>query len=212
MKKETDMYVHVKALLEKMEYVVYSEVMHPRSTRRADVVGRKDSTITVVEMKTSLSMDLIEQAYLWQPYANHTYIAIPLRKRHIPLFVDKVLGDLGIGVIEVSNWGARITKSSGYHEIRGHIDWNEVLLPEHQTFVEGGTSGGGYVTPYRLTMVRIQEFMSDKDWITVKEILEHCKTHYSSPRGSLTKALLSFEKDWCESKKVGGKWMFKHRS
>ncbi|MCL6599808.1 MAG: hypothetical protein K6T81_13895 [Alicyclobacillus macrosporangiidus] len=56
--KETDLFEPVKKWLEERDFIVYSEVQFDR---RADVVGRLGNILVVVELKTSLSLDLIEQ-------------------------------------------------------------------------------------------------------------------------------------------------------
>lgn len=89
----------------------------------------------------------------------------------------------------------------------------DALTEHHLTSgLKGGHSGGGYITPYRITMDNVQQYLKRAgDWRSIKDILDHCETHYASPRTSLAKALQDFEDDWCEVKKAGGKLYFRYR-
>jgi hypothetical protein len=212
--KESDLYHPIKRLLEGLGYTVYAEV-EPRGAYhagRADVVGYNKPAVAIVEMKTSLSIELVEQAYRWLPYSHYIYIAIPQRKKGVPYFMRKILRDFGVGVIEVSPFGtAYISLEARFNRPRIRINWDKELLPEHQTWVEGGSSSGGHVTPYKLTMNRVRALLSRNPhrWFSIKEILDHCETHYANPKNSLSKALRDFEHDWCETKKEKGKLYFK---
>lgn len=215
--KESELYEPIKTLLTTKGYEVYAEVL-PRIRglydARADVIAFDGDQSIIVEMKTSLSMDLIEQAYRWLPHCNRVYIAIPTRKKGIPSFTRDVLKHLDIGVIEVNDYGrASITHEARYRYPDHIPDWSTILLPEHQTWLEGGSSGGGYVTDYSLTIDRVRQYMltSPEKWWTTSDILKGCLTHYSNPKQSLGKALKEFEKDWCEHKLSRGKLHFRVR-
>lgn len=99
----------------------------------------------------------------------------------------------------------------------------------------GGQKGGGYVTPYRVTVDKVKEFLDNaknkkrfglywyedgkmidlKDravdgWVDIKTILEYCETHYASPKASLAAALIKYENEWCECKKFKNKLHFRY--
>lgn len=204
--KESDLYPPVKKLLEAKGYDVYAEVtgVPGNWSSRADVVATNYPAVCVVEMKTSLSLELIEQAFSWIPMAHYIYIAIPKRKKKVPVFVKKVLSQYGIGIIEVNtmySFHASITHPARFNRPKYSTDWKALLKPEHKTWVQGGTNSGGHVTHYKLTIQGVRDFLRRKGkWCTISEILEHCETHYASPKNSLAKALVSFEHEWCEVK------------
>lgn len=87
--------------------------------------------------------------------------------------------------------------------------------------MQGGSTCGGFYTPYRHTMQLVRELLERRrrhnsriidgndGWMTVSEILEECETHYATPKSSLSSALRSFEHDWCEWKKEDGKLWFR---
>ncbi|WIT25979.1 hypothetical protein [Bacillus phage SPO1L1] len=213
--KETDLFEPVKNLLEQWGYEVYSEVLAGQGGRRADIIGYMKPASCVVELKTSLTMELIEQAYRWRNYANYVYIAIPERKKPIPSFVRSILAKEKIGIIEVLSpkyggqiFAQRAMKAS--FQRNKSMEWQKVLKPEHKTWLAGGSNEGGYVTPYKLTMERIKESLySNKEWVSLTHIVKSCETHYSNPRNGVSQALREFEYPWCESTKIGGKLHFR---
>ena len=101
MKKETDLYPAVKALLQGHGYDVMSEV------KDIDVLATDGDHTICVEMKTDLNLKLITQATKRQSIADDVYVAIPkptYRVMGSQVFKDKIflLRRLGIGVIFVT--------------------------------------------------------------------------------------------------------------
>lgn len=225
--KEEDLFDPLKEWLEKREYEVFTEVSPKFSPNRADIVARRRPAITIIEMKTSLTLELLDQAYHWKNFAHYIYVAIPKRTRSIPYLVSDFLRKNRIGLLEVNLKNKRVVKriSAKFNRpFHKNVDWNKELLPEHQTWVKGGNAGGGYVTPYKLTINHVKEMLKNRKhmtkynkrlnpegWCTIKEILDHCETHYASPKNSLANALLNYEYEWCESKKENGKLWLRYK-
>lgn len=214
-KNESDLFLPVKTFFEEKGYDVYSEVVLPGGGR-ADVVAYMEPVATVIELKKQLSMELIEQALDRRRSFPYVYVCVPERKKPLYRFVEKILRDAGIGVLEYTSGGyirmkkaARFKRSLGFQARK----WNEILRPEHKTWLEGGASGGGYVTDYRLTMERVKSYLRIKgsEWTTIDDILNHCETHYAAPKPSLSQALRKFEDAWCESKVEGRKLHFRYK-
>lgn len=244
--RETDLFEPVKQWLEKRGWEVYSEV--EAYAGRADIVAKQHPVYGVVEMKTSLTHELVDQALRWLNYAHYVWIAIPARKKHFPYYLRQLFEEKGIGVLEVyfskyylpadapDNHTCQCYLPARYNRpvVNGlkktsWKTWPEILREEHKTWLTGGSNGGGYVTPYKLTMRDVKEYLrresyftayltppleGDDDprgWVSIDKILEHCETHYARPKPSLVNALMKFEKDWCEARKIGGKWHFRYR-
>jgi hypothetical protein len=214
--QEQELFDPVKKWLEERGYEVYAEVELPYG--RADVVATHGAVKCVVEMKTSLTMELIDQAYRWLHLAHYVYIAVPRRKKPIPLIVRNLLREKRIGILTVCPryYGVNHQMPARFNRptLKGvkWFNWDNYLYEEQKTWVKGGTNNGGHVTPYKLTIKKIQEYLyRRRDWKSIREILEHCETHYAHPKPSLTKALLDFENDWCEAKKENGMWFFRHK-
>lgn len=237
--KESDLYEPIKEYFEEMGYEVFSEVIVRFAGGRVDVVAYLHPAPVAVEMKTTLSIDLVEQAFERKNVFPLVYIAIPERRKEIAFWLQKHLRDHGIGILEVGPRGIKVTQAARYKKplMQGRVKWDETLLPEHKTWLAGGSAGGGYVTPYRLTMTGVRHFLSQarrqgemhmklanretlenpnlpsvyNGWRTVKEILDHCETHYRTPKSSLAQSLMNFEAEWCEVKKEKGRLWFRHK-
>src|SRR5690625_2016045 len=77
MVSETDLYLPIKSWLENDGYEVYPEISPKPLRQRADIVAKLNNKVTVIEMKVSMSLSVIEQAYAWKKHAHFIYIAIP---------------------------------------------------------------------------------------------------------------------------------------
>ncbi|MDQ0361610.1 hypothetical protein [Breznakia pachnodae] len=254
--KEKQMFEAVKQfLIKKVDCeAVYGEIIN------FDVVGLAANEINIiVEMKTSITFKVMDQALRALQYADYVYIAIPKRERwgykYDPtellrkLYFDRY----GIGLLEVDK-KCIDSKKYGYEENqerfvtvvikprfnripkrermrRKYHPMRETFSPDaynirkkiqpHSHKNIGGVSGGDEekVSAYSETMNRIKEYMSRKriwsasdGWVTVDDILEHCETHYASPRPSVMKTLQEgWNTSWCESKKENGKRYFRFR-
>lgn len=74
--KETDLYAPVKEFLLREDYCVRSEVSG------CDIYAVKDDQIVIVELKLTLSIQLIGQAVERQKIADLVYIAVPKPKKY----------------------------------------------------------------------------------------------------------------------------------
>ena len=98
--KETDLYPPLKTYLENQGYAVSGEV------KNCDIVARKGEDIVIVELKTRLSVTLLEQAVKRKEITESVYIAVPMPagRRRYPGLGDLVplLRRLEVGFITVS--------------------------------------------------------------------------------------------------------------
>lgn len=210
--KETELYEPVKAWLENRGYLVYPEVLS-KNGKRADIVGLKEDSSVIVEMKTSLSIELISQGVEWDGRAHQVYLAVPNPMKGVHWYASKIIRQEGLGLLLVNGYPAcqeyikPVTRPAS-KDIRGAIHELHAMSD-----LQGGHSGGGYVTPYTTTIHYVKEYLKTKeDWITIKDIVENCKTHYrGNAKQSLTKSLKEFESSWCDTKLMGGKLYFKHK-
>jgi hypothetical protein len=201
--KETDLYEPVKAWLEGQGYTVYAEI--PMWGTRADVVGIKDRSTVIVELKTSLSRDLIDQGLRWhgRGSANLIMVAAPRRKRSIPLDTHDLLARVGIGLLLVGEQDCEVVLSARPILVNPRYDISKSVTDFHlESDIQGGHSGGGFITEYRATILGVQKYLQSRgtQWSTIDDILLNCKTHYMNPKQSLYKALKDFETEWCDNK------------
>lgn len=165
--KESDLFPPVKSWLEGNGFQVYSEVSPQRMSTRADVAGITPLLTVVVELKQTLSLDLIEQAINWIPHANYVYVAIPRRKQEVKWLVQNLLKQHGIGLLEVDLTTGEIFVRSWRRAPRPRLnrritDYIKSSLTEYhlQHSPDGGHAGGGYITPYRITMLKVKELLA----------------------------------------------------
>ncbi|EDZ49860.1 hypothetical protein [Bacillus cereus] len=217
--KETDLFAPVKAFLLKNGCTnVYGEVLG------CDVLGIDGCCDIIVELKTTLSFKLIDQALDRLNMGHYVYIAIPQRKGHIPRCVKKVLEQNKIGLLEIGkdrfsddiiayvsipakyNRLATEWKKKGFKSIRDYIK------NYHKEQI-GGVKGGEGVTDYSITIDNIKNFLryrKNGEWTSIEEILNHCETHYANPKPSLIATLQAeWNRNWCQYKRENGKAYFK---
>lgn len=216
--KETELFLPLKKWLEERGHEVYTEVQSKYTGGRADIVAVNGPVITVVEMKVTLSLELIGQAVRWKPFANHIYIAVPSSKHgRRNDYAQQLLRREGIGLLEVNlhSYGCYVQnfiRPTFHRRINDHV--RKSLVEQHKE-LPGGHAGGGYVTPYKLTIDRVKEYLGSRytrksdGWATMAEILEHCETHYASPKASLAAAMKTFESDFFETKTENRKLYFR---
>ena len=220
--KEVDLFDPVKDWLgEAYNTKVYPEVEYKGD--RADVVATTDDGIlTVVELKTSLSIELISQAVNWLDQANYVYVGVPQPAKSFHPYALELLRREGIGLLAVdfnSYYGVtckRRLDPTPNQTPKGGL--RSKLSDLHlELDIKGGQSGGGYLTDYKTTIIMVQRYLTEQGnkWVTIDDILKNCKTHYANPKQSLVKALREFEGSWCDSKVFrsgsGSKLHFKHR-
>lgn len=220
--KEVDLFEPIREFLLKESGCseVYGEVLD------CDVLGLHGSVDIIVELKTSLSFHLIDQAIDRLQLGHYVYIAIPKRKRTLPRSARTLLETHKIGLLEIQKekWQDKLTASvviparynrvatkrqrKGFSQIRRHIK------PYNKTQV-GGVKSGQAVTDYSIMIENIKDFLRYRKrgkWATVDEILEYCETHYANPKPSLLATLQAkWNENWCETKYENNKRYFKIR-
>lgn len=208
--KESELFEPVKKLLLKNGCEkIYGEV------GTCDVLGIQGVCNIIVELKTSLSFKVIDQAIERLRIGHYVYIAIPKRKNAVPYCVKELLRIHNIGLIEVGKRSARVSIPARFNRLankrKAYRRIRRLIKPYSETQL-GGVKSGEAVTDYSLTIKSIKAFMSKEDWVTVDDILEHCETHYKQPKPSVMATLQEkWNEDWCESKKIGTKRFFRMR-
>lgn len=172
------------------DFEVFQEVQSSRAGKRADLVGRRGSTIIVVECKLQFGERIVSQGRRWLRECNIVYVAVPTLSVHGHGVLSYACRSLGIGVIEVS---PRLSNHAvcDYIEIiapairrtRGS-DLVSALREEHKTECMAGTNGGGYWTPFRATCRAIAEFVTQNPGVTLRDTIAGIKHHYASEVGA----------------------------
>lgn len=203
--KETDLGKVIVAWLQSEGWDVYQEVQ-PHGGRVADVVAVRSGILIVVELKTSLTFELLDQASGWKAYAHHVYAAVPQAKGDGRRMAYRVFGDHGIGVIEVDK-GAFTSIENGI-SFRSLVRTvaaptlnrkayvariRDSLRPEHKTFALAGSARGGHFTEFKATCERLRGYVNTCPGTTLKDAIANVKHHYAhdaSARAHLVKLIL----------------------
>ncbi|RQV94489.1 hypothetical protein EH221_07395 [bacterium] len=205
MNTEVDLAKKVIEWLEEQHWDVYQEVM--MISGRADIVAVRSGYVWTIETKTSMSFSVINQARVRKTHFKS--IAVPVSHNRTEL-VREILNNFGIGFIEVDDFvreRIRPVLHRDYHKFSKQVI--KSLRPEHKYVLSAGSSGGGYLTPYSMTMIDIRRFIGLHPGCTLKEIMDELgKFHYStiaSARCCISKALVNWESEWCDAKQENGK-------
>lgn len=212
--KESDLYEPVKKwLLANHSEKVYAEV------GVIDVVGVSDTDniVTTIELKLSLSFKLIEQAIRSSSYGNLNYVAIPKPKKKPSYLAFKLLEEHNIGLLYVNETptGRYTVKEVLECEPKktvGRYNIRKIIKPIHENLIGGVKSGDGE-TPYSTMMKEIMEYLKDKDFVTVDEIIANVpitNEHYKNPKSTLPSTLSEkWNKDKIETKIIKRKKHYK---
>lgn len=186
--KETEVAAQVVSWLTSQHWDVYQEVGGPEGT--ADIVARFNGRIWVVEVKQSLNLQVIEQAYRWHPYAHMVSVAYPSEsktrgKPHM-VFGRQVCEKFGVGVLEVfepTAWTQRVVQQTISPQLRRKpLRGLEAQLHErHKTYCAAGTAAGKRWTPFKETAEAVKAFVWANPGVDAKTLVYKIKHHYRSP-------------------------------
>ena len=216
--KESDLYAPTKEWLEKHNYDVYPEIQVFDYGAVADVVATRrvngKPEVVIIELKTSLSVALMEQCWAWRNYAHKIYACVPALKRYTNSRPGiRYLNRDGTGLLEVQRGTFRGTQHHVLEQLspkvyaKPYLKWIEKLTDLHKEWVDGGSVGSQHLTPYKITMLGVKEYVEahPEKWIPMKEIIEQCPHHYrgQNPMYSMVQSIREFE-DWAEIRVVEG--------
>lgn len=181
--KEEVLALHVVRHLESLDYDVYKEVCKKGGgSDRADIyaVHNKGANIgatVAIEVKMTFGLKVIEQAYDWKRFANFVYVAVPVGKRKDRKFGYFLCKTLGIGVIEIE-------ERRGFATIKVAAPFNTNItkprLYDEQKFSSAGNANNEYVTPFKMTVSRLYEYLKNNGRMSVSEAISGIDHHYKS--------------------------------
>lgn len=203
-----------------------------------DIVARQKNIIVVVELKTRLCFDLLEQATNWLYRAHYVYCAVPKPKNfRINPYAKKCLEREGIGLLTVDFESGYWDYDFDYYDLDYYnvnyikefnkplvkevikpklfrkiaLDWSRFLTEEHKSTIPGGSNGGGYITPYKRTMEEVKRILSrHPEGVSLEDLVRMCKAnHYMNKKWGLYQALTRYETKWCEAFKQNGRTFFR---
>lgn len=193
----------VVAWLLASEWDVYQEVQ-PQGGAVADIAAVRGEAVRVIELKTTLSFELLSQAIHWRHRATEVFVAVPYAKYSDGrAMARRVFKDYGIGIIEVHEPShieacgeddpmgrVRIIEQGATHPDTDAAWFRDKLRPEHKTFAEAGSAKGGHFTEFKATCERIRAHVAANPGTTIRDVVAAIKHHYTtnaSARAHLTK-------------------------
>jgi hypothetical protein len=207
--------------LEADGWTTYKEV-HLSSGKIIDIVAVKDNIYWAIETKNKYGSAVLAQAYAHLHWFNKVSVAVPnvCRSRGDGKFIfDYFARNQGIGVFNIVNkcyWkGQYHWMDSGDYTIEqiivpkvkdtipNHIQ--KFLFDEQKQSIAGSTAGG-CITPYGLTVIKIKKFLQEKGPSTIVDIVKNVKHHYgkdATARQCLSQYLTQFDDEILKKEEDG---------
>jgi len=182
--KESTLTEFVRCDLESIGFTTYAEVCN--GNKRCDmyaVLQNNDNTkinfihTIAFEAKLTFNFKVLQQGVYWQNKANEVYLIVPAIFKNLSdrKFARDICKILGIGVMEVN------IKTKKYN-ITVQPKWypNPKLptLYEEQKYTIASNSENDYVTPFKITVKNLNEFMLDKERFLMIDLVKNIKHHY----------------------------------
>ena len=192
--EESDLTEFVRADLESIGFTTYAEVCFKGgSDIRCDLFARKENSETrmgghtiLFEAKLTFNLKVIEQCYLWKQKnaAHEFYVICPTTFRKIKSrkFAREVCRLLGIGVMEVD------LKSKKYIISVKSVWCPNPKVPalyEEQKSIIASNSDNNYITPFKVTVIKINEYMMNRDREFLYTLIKNIKHHYKSEMSAM---------------------------
>ncbi len=164
----------VKEYFENRGYKVYTEI--PIAGSQIDIIAIKNSFIIAVELKTSLSRQLICQCIRHQKDCNVIYVAVPVNpsSRSIELYKK-----YSIGIMKVSDKVEMILEGSE-HNLFSDTKHTR-MLNYCETILPGGIGGMPTrkgIGPRIDCIKRVKEYLINHPAAKWKEIFDNVHNHY----------------------------------
>ncbi|PLS09611.1 DUF2161 domain-containing phosphodiesterase [Neobacillus cucumis] len=180
--QEMDLYKPIQTFFVNEGYEVYGEV------KDCDIVAVKDEEVVVIELKLTLSVDLLIQAAKRQRITDQVYIAIPKPKHrlHSRKWIDKchLIRRLEMGLILVSSPSKRPKAEVAFHpslfnrrkSMGQSKRKRESVLREingrSADFNVGGSNRTKIMTAYKENCIQIACFLSSYGPLSPKNLIQ----------------------------------------
>ncbi len=190
--------------LQELGWEIYQEIQFGNVLGRvADIVAVRDDEVWVIEVKRSFGIAVLEQAWLWEVPMRSVAV---LKTKQRPRTWLKLAKDFyKVGILEVDWKNNKAVREVMPPPIltfhwKSAIEKVKKLTELHKTFAKAGTNKGNHLTSYKMTMLKVKEFVSENEGCTVKEIVDDLGyMHYAnvqSAKQNILSGLNDFE-DWC---------------
>jgi len=182
MKSESDLTLIIRKHLEEEGYTTYGEVQLKAGNIRCDLFAVKDKVSIAIEAKLTFSFKVLNQAYNWLNHANYVYVLVPaVRRGKSRKFAIQCAKSLGIGVIEV-------TKAGKLNIVEGDFNSKPKLpkLYDEQKDTVASNSKNEYITEFKLTVNKINDYMVDKNKCKLTDVIKNINHHYKTDKSAVS--------------------------
>ncbi len=200
--EESDLTEFVRKDLESIGFITYAEVcVRGGGDKRCDMYARIEDPMNpqvghtiAFEAKLTFNFKVLEQAYFWKERANEVYVIVPTTFKNMSArkFARDICRHLGVGVMEVN------VKSEKYH-ITVKPTWcakpKFPKLYEEQKFIMASNSKNNYMTPFKATVKRMNDFMKDKDREFLTHVVKNIEHHYKGDIAAVRAIKFMIEKN-----------------
>lgn len=172
-------------ILRKNGWEVYQEV--PIGSARPDIVATRGEHLIICEVKTSFSMELLDQGAEWVQHAHNVYLVIPGSHHRVNRGGRRVANRLGLDVVTLwetdldqmyrwSNFHFRVENSNPVHL----ADTRRMLHPRQKDFAAAGNNEGKFYSEFRGTCEALAVYVAEHPGCTLTAAVDAIKHHYSS--------------------------------
>lgn len=187
--KESELGPPVVAWLTGEGFDVYQEV---DVDSIADIVGVCGPQVAVVELKLSLSFELLHQAVSWRWCAHQIWVGVPHAKRSDgrQMALD-CFARMGIGVIQVEPRPhgppvvANVAPPAFNRNAGGREHLRRALREENRTVAFAGARASERTwTAFKLTCERVRQYLAEHDGAPIGDVVRDVEHHYASDAGA----------------------------
>ena len=171
--KETDL---AKVVISNISdaYVIYKEVDAYKG--RCDIVALSGKIQWGIEIKSTLGIPVLEQAYNWLGAIHYVSVATPTMPGKL---CKNICRSFGIGCIYIN------AKQNGIEEIIPPKFFRKAkglkLHEEQKYWCDAGSQSGGYFTPFKRTVNSLtNEIKKHPNGLEVSRAIRAIETHYKS--------------------------------
>lgn len=170
---------HVIEHLEAELWDVYQEVQIGPLGGIADIVAVRDGVSHIIEVKTSFSLALLQQAMDWRGYANYISVACETSDKRTECLKEEICRWSGIGYYRIFRgefWN--IVPPRLWRKVRCNI--KDAVRPEHKVWAPAGNNKGQRYTEFARTCRNLLEIVRANPNCTFKQAMAGMKHHYAS--------------------------------
>jgi len=147
-----------------------------------DILAVCAGVLWSIETKLAFSSPVLVQAWRRRGSAHRISVATLPGPSHrsTRLYHARCARELGIGVVSVDRYGVRERTVGRLHRAPGATKLLKRLEMIPRDYVEAGTNGGGYWTPFKGFVERLEAYVGAHSGCAVKAVVRDVPHHYAT--------------------------------